>query len=288
MTWEEYFVIAEEYYRENGDLEIPQKYVTDNGVKLGMWIKTQRRAYNGSNKVSINDKQIKKLESIGMVWKLKKRNQWDEYYEEAKKYYLENGNLLVPHEYKTTNGYNLGYWISDQRAQYKKNKINEENVILLNSIDMVWRIVTVHTWDEVYEKAKDYFNDNGDLLVPQNYEDSEGFGLGIWITNQRIKYKKHELTEEQIKMLESIGMVWIVKQKRAWEDYYEYALQYYEQHLNLLVSVDYEVDGIKLGSWLANQRRARKANKLNQYQIELLDNIEMVWEMKRRTVAKKG
>ena len=228
-----------------------------------------------------------------MIWKLKEhngqnKNKWEDIYKEAQTYYVDNGNLLVPHEYITPTGLKLGFWISYQRVLYKNNKLTNQMIDLLNNIGMVWQIRDVHDWLDYLERAKNYFEEKGNLLVPQNYEDSEGFALGMWITTQRARYKKAELTEEQIKMLESIGMVWIVKQKRAWEDYYEYALQYYEQHLNLLVSVDYEVDGIKLGSWLANQRRARKANKLNQYQIELLDNIEMVWEMKRRTVAKKG
>lgn len=91
-------------------------------------------------------------------------------------------------------------------------------------------------------------------------------------------------------MLNEIGMVWSIKKKRSWEFYYEYALQYYEQHLNLLVPISYEIDGVKLGNWIANQRRNRKANnnKISEYQIELLDNIDMVWEVKQRTVSKKN
>ena len=291
MTWDDYFALAKEYYLKNGNLLISQKYVTESGVKLGIWLHTQRRAYNGTSKVTINENQILKLDSIGMVWRIKDRLKWEDVFLEAQKYYLEKGNLLVPFEYTTSSGCNLGSWISEQRCQFKKNNLSSERIELLNSIGMVWQITSGYTWNEAYEKAKQYFIYNGNLLVAQNYVDSDGFTLGIWVSNQRIRYKskKSPLSAEQIDKLESIGMIWNVREKHSWEFYYEYALQYYEQHLNLLVPVNYEINGVKLGGWIANQRRARKAdnNKLSEYQIELLDNIDMVWEVKQRTISKK-
>lgn len=292
MTWNDYFELAEEYYKRNGNLAIPQKFETESGIKLGIWINTQRRAYKGTSKSKITETQIKQLESIGMIWEVKKSNidrrvSWEYAYSEAKKYFLDNGNLLVPFEYSTCEGYNLGFWISEQRGKYKRNKLTQEQIELLNSIGMVWQVRGELGWQKSFERAKDFFEKNGNLLIPQNYVENDGFALGVWITNQRLRYKgiiSSPLTYEQIKMLEDIGMVWIVKQKRAWEIYYEYALQYYEQHLTLCIPVNYEIDGIKLGKWIANQRRLRKADKLDKYQIDLLDNIEMIWEVKNRTL----
>lgn len=291
MTWDDYYCLAKEYYLKNGNLLISQKYVTESGIKLGEWIHTQRRAYNGTSKSKINEDQILKLNSIGMVWRIKDKLEWEESFSQAQKYYFENGDLLVPFEYTTSSGYNLGIWISEQRSQYKRNNLSPERIGLLNSIGMVWQVYNGLTWDESYKKARNYFLTIGDLLVPQSYIDNDGFTLGIWISNQRLRYKSKEspLTDKQIDMLNEIGMVWNIRKKRSWEFYYEYALQYYEQHLNLLVPISYEIDGVKLGNWIANQRRNRKANnnKISEYQIELLDNIDMVWEVKQRTVSKK-
>lgn len=294
MKWDDYFVLAKEYFEKNGNLAVPQKYETSSGIKLGIWINTQRRAYKGTSKSKINEIQIKKLESIGMIWEVKNRDfdqhsSWEHWYSEAEKYFIEKGNLLVPFGYSTCEGFNLGYWISEQRGKYKREKLSSEQIELLNKIGMVWQVKGDFSWEKCFESAKKYFEINGDLLVPQSYVDDSGFTLGVWINNLRAKYKgdiSPQLTAEQIKELEGIGMVWSVKPKRAWEFYYEYALRFYEHNLSLCVPVNYEVDGIKLGKWIANQRRYRKAGKLNKLQIDLLDNIEMVWEVKSRTLKK--
>ena len=39
---------------------------------------------------------------------------WDYMFNEAKKYCLKNGNLLVSKRYVTKNGYTLGLWIATQ------------------------------------------------------------------------------------------------------------------------------------------------------------------------------
>lgn len=44
---------------------------------------------------------------------------WDIMFEQAKKYYDENGNLDVPKRYFTPEGYSLGLWIMTQRRVYK-------------------------------------------------------------------------------------------------------------------------------------------------------------------------
>ena len=38
LPWDEMYVYAKQYYEKHGNLEVPQKYVTDDGVKLGQWI----------------------------------------------------------------------------------------------------------------------------------------------------------------------------------------------------------------------------------------------------------
>lgn len=182
LTWDEYFTLAKDYYEKHGNLLIPQKYVTNSGINLGYWIHTQRRAYNGNTDSSITNDQILKLESIGMVWRVKNRFEWEASFLQAQKYYVENGNLLVPFEYTTSNGYNLGTWISEQRKQYKQNNLSPERIDLLDSIEMVWQVSNGLTWDDSYEKAKNYYLTFGDLLVPQSYIDNDGFTLGIWIT----------------------------------------------------------------------------------------------------------
>lgn len=73
---------------------------------------------------------------------------WQDKYKLAKAYYEHYGNLEIPFDYKTINGYerdkegfNLGYWINTQRRTYKGDstrKISEEQIRLLDEIGMIW------------------------------------------------------------------------------------------------------------------------------------------------------
>ena len=44
---------------------------------------------------------------------------WYEYFREAKRYFTEHNNLLVPATYISPNGTKLGKWIQKQRSAYK-------------------------------------------------------------------------------------------------------------------------------------------------------------------------
>ena len=56
----------------------------------------------------------------------------------AKKYYEENGNLLIPRDYKAINGEPLGIWLSTQRDNYRNGTLSQERTIALESINVVW------------------------------------------------------------------------------------------------------------------------------------------------------
>ena len=43
--WERNYQAAINYYREHGDLKVPTKYVSADGLNLGVWIQSTRRSY---------------------------------------------------------------------------------------------------------------------------------------------------------------------------------------------------------------------------------------------------
>ena len=69
--WEQNYQAAKEYFTVYGNLEIPAKYCTKDGRKLGVWIQNQRQAYIGKKgSAGLTETQIQKLEEIGMVWRM--------------------------------------------------------------------------------------------------------------------------------------------------------------------------------------------------------------------------
>ena len=71
------------------------------------------------------------------------------------------------------------------------------------------------SWEVRYHLAELYYQEHGDLKISQNYvteTKEERIWLGKWVAAQRKKRNhpggKHDLTHEQEKRLEAIGMEW--------------------------------------------------------------------------------
>ncbi len=218
--WNKWYKLAVEYRNEHGDLLVSSDYQTKSGENLGQWISKARKVYKNGN---LSPDKIKKLEAIGMVWDalINKEEIW---YKLAEEYYNEYGDLLVPRDYETKSGKNLGQWISKMRQKYKNGKLLPDKIKELESISMVWdaSINKEENWSKWYKLAVEYRNEYGDLLVPQRYKTKSGESLGLWIRNCRRDYLKGNLSPEEQKDLENIGMVWNTKvNKVGIENYIE-------------------------------------------------------------------
>lgn len=210
---------------------------------------------------------------------------WDLMFAEARKYYTEHGNLLIPARYRTANGQSLGGWLNLQRMIYsgkRQGLLTDEQIERLNSIGVVWDDYKDVSWERNYLIAKDYYEKNGDLMVPTKYVTEDGFPLGMWIMSMRQAQRNKRngvLTEKRIKRLSDIGMSWDAISDQ-WEKNYQEAANYYQEHGNLLVPQRYiSASGLKLGYWISHLRRDRSQNSdtLSEEQIERLNRIGMAW-----------
>ena len=212
---------------------------------------------------------------------------WDLMLAEAKKYYREHGDLMVPAKYKTETGLSLGNWLNVQRRIYNGNAqgvLTEDQIAQLDALGIVWDNYHNLVWEKNYLEAKAYYERFGDLLVPAKYATETGFPLGMWITMMR-QYRANQrtgiITEERIKRLDEIGMSWDVISDQ-WERNYLAAVEYYREHGHLIVPKSYiSADGIKLGYWIAHLRVNRSGKgrgKITDEQIARLDRIGMAWD----------
>lgn len=139
-------------------------------------------------------------------------------------------------------------------------------------------------WNVMYEAAKEYYKEYGNLAVPYNYTTKDGKNLGSWISAIRNCYKGNKssvlLTEERVKKLNDIEMVWDIHLSN-WRSMYEEAKEYYDTTGDLLVPQAYITkEGSDLGGWISYQREiynGKKKKNLTSEQIKLLNDIKMVW-----------
>ena len=152
--WEKAYALAAAYYEENGNLNIPRSYVTAAGERLGQWVASQQWAYP---KGKLTDEQVERLNRIGMYWGNRNDRQWNEGYQEAKRYFDARGDLNVPADYVSPCGYNFGNWVKRQRYTRQNPEkscavLTEERVAKLDSIGMRWEKSDL--WQYRYELAR--------------------------------------------------------------------------------------------------------------------------------------
>lgn len=153
------------------------------------------------------------------------------------------------------------------------------------------------SWMKKYELAKAYYEHYGDLNIHQDFYtkngvdyDIDGVALGVWLNNQRCAYKRQGrkfITEEQIRLLNEIGMIWYPFEY-SWHDMYRLAKAYFEyygdlnirQHFKTTNGIDYDANGVLLGRWVHNQKMAYRGlvnSRLTPERIKLLEEIRIVW-----------
>ena len=91
----------------------------------------------------IYKQQIARLDSIGMVWGNRNDRQWNQGYQEAKRYFEAHGDLRVPVNYVSPEGYALGKWVKRQRyirqnPEKSCGALTEERMERLDAIGMIW------------------------------------------------------------------------------------------------------------------------------------------------------
>lgn len=274
VQWYGFYNLAVIYYKKYGNLSIPLNYKTKDDVNLGSWIGKQRKYYK-DNKLS--KEKIELLEKISMIWDPFDL-QWNDYYNLFVEYYKENGTSLVSLRYATKNNKKLGYWVSQQRTNYKRNKLPEEKIKLLEKVDMVWDPASL-IWEETYQIAKQYYKENNNLSIPITFY-YKNVNLGSWLQTQRNNYSQSLLSNKQIKMLNEIGMEWVSTktEEYIWEDNYNTVLEFYRKYKHIYIPTNYySKEGVNIGRWLYDQKLKYKKNKLSEYRKNKLDKLDSSW-----------
>ena len=270
-TWDMYYASAKQYYKENGNLEVPARYITEEGYALGSWLNNQKAIRKGTIVGKLTQNQIQKLDEIGMIWDSLDYF-WEQNFKLAKEYYLTYGNLDIRTNYRSEDGKHLGNWILRQRQLYKSNSLIDEQINKLDSIGMDWMDRVDRIWENGFIEAKNYSDEYGNLSVPKNYRSKTDFPLGIWIQRQRSLYKNNKISEDRIKRLTDIGMNW---NRDNWERRFNLVKQYYEEHGNINISQKEVIQGVWLGKWIVSQKKAMKEGRLTNEQLEMLKTLPM-------------
>ena len=329
-NWDEMLERLKTFKEQYQTFQIPKK--TNEEKQLASWIFTQRISNNNGK---LSQDRIDKLNAIQFPWvigrgrrkiganatlkkekinnlsveKLRKHkhdDRWMEMFDKIKKYTDQYKDFYIP---RSPDEYNqLRIWAITQRIAYKSNKLSQERIATLNSIQFPWtigrgrkkttrvaqakkekikkfkaeKIKSVDTWDKHYLKLIKYKLDNEDCNVPRNYPDKT---FSHWVSRQRNLYKKGQLTKEQIHKLNLLEFQFSNLKKKSekelWMKTYKKLVIYFNKYGDSSPKINYGDE--QLISWVVQQRHRKRKGTLRQEFIDLLEKVKFDWNPERYT-----
>ncbi|OEU09068.1 hypothetical protein FRACYDRAFT_228936 [Fragilariopsis cylindrus CCMP1102] len=141
---------------------------------------------------------------------------WDDMFQQLVAYKKEYKSTTVPISYEADP--KLGTWVSNQRQFYKHRTIADHRVRRLDCIGFVWEMKEIVPWEEMYQRLVAYRNQHNSTNVSHRYQVDPKLGqwvtdsshLGCWVSTQRQCYRKKNLMEKRMKLLNSIDFLWSV------------------------------------------------------------------------------
>lgn len=149
-SWCKRIAACKEYKAEHGDLNVPQQYVTTDGIWLGKWLYECRRAYRGesSNTVrALTQSQVSELESLGMDWRTPAEKAWEEKYQAAAEMLQKMQQASMADsdvkEKRTTfsaeypPSHSIRQWLVRQRSLFRQGKLSSEQISKLSALNAI-------------------------------------------------------------------------------------------------------------------------------------------------------
>ena len=270
-TWNKGLKYLVEYYKLNGNTDVPSTYRYDD-YKFGSWVNTLRLSYK---KNFLSEDKIQKLKSLNFRFEVLNAD-WNNAFFLLKDFYKSEGHTNVTIKHKV-DGFLLGSWVSNIRTQYRKNKLSEDRIKILESINFDFDTIETK-WNNAFQVLQEYFKREGHSLVPYN-SIIDGIKLGYWVGHQRQFIKKNKLSEDKIKKLKSVNFIIDVDENK-WNDNFNLLQEYFKREGHSKVPYGYEINKMKLGQWVSARRKDFNKGLLNKERIKKLKSVNFIFECK--------
>lgn len=129
-----------------------------------------------------------------------KTTAWDIAFELYKEHKAECGD--TPPKGGLYKGFDLGLWCQHQRDDYRKDKLPQERIDLLNEVSFDWDPL-LSSWNKSFELYRKYIAEKGTAKIPVS-EEYDGVKLGLWMWRQKKRYRNGTLLKEREEALKSL------------------------------------------------------------------------------------
>jgi hypothetical protein len=205
---------------------------------LGSWVSKQQ-------KIRDRKPQSRKdlFDGLDFLWLA---DNWDTMYEQLVKFRQEHSHTEVLRRSNAS----MFEWCRKQRGKMRQNNLPPERRGRMEEIGFNFELQSEKNeriWNVKLQRFKKYKRKHGNCRGPpksasNNAEDAE---LSIWVSHQRMGYKRGTVPNCRIEKLEEVGFVWSIiergsqvptdKHELAWERSYEKLREFYEVHSHFTV-----------------------------------------------------
>jgi hypothetical protein len=257
-SWMFWYGLLETFVKEHEHCRVRVSHKINEGYRLGHWAANQRK-----NKEKMDPMGTQRLEALpGWSWDFF-LDLWEEGFSHLKAFSERGGHCRVVRTDKTSEGYELGEWVADQRSA--KNTIEPMRRQRLEALPgWSWDVFS-DQGEKGFYQLKQFSDREGHCRMRYGYKTEDGYFLGQWVAVQR--RTKDSLTRDRRQRLEALpGWSWDILLEQ-WEKGFYQLKQFSDREGHCRVRDGYKTDdGYPLGRWVAAQRMRKDSLNLDRQQ----------------------
>ena len=219
FRFEDMLVVLQRYVAREGHARVPDDHIED-GFNLGPWVRHRRSDHRGG---TLAEEWVERLEELpGWSWgrthgEITER--FEAVFELLQRYVAREGHARVPDAH-IEEAVKLGLWVRSRRAEYRAGRLRPERAAQLEAQPgWSWGVSRGKrhggTSGNQFEVLQRFVAREGHARVPAKHSE-EGVRLGVWVSNNRQRYKAGRLPPDHIARLEALqGWVWDASRDRG-------------------------------------------------------------------------
>jgi very-short-patch-repair endonuclease len=265
--WYAFFNELVEFGKKHHHYE-PQAITDLSQQKLCRWVRTQRRDYKLGR---IFPERVVALESLNS-WTWEEYDAlWEKRFRELKIHQDLNKSVSIQIS-KNSQKESLRNWVINQRIAKRRGRLSSTRAARLESFaSWSWDPLD-EQWQDAFQLLLNYVGRVGSSDVKQDHVE-DGFKLGVWLNKQRGRYRRGDLPQDRVTLLEGLPLwTWEPREHRASNAIV--ALGAFTSRMgHSKVPIRHVESGFKLGEFVYNVRGRYSRGELSEFlktQLELV------------------
>ena len=258
--WENGFDALVNFKKREGHCRVPQRHF-EGDRNLGRWVSFQRKLLD-----KMHPDRKKRLDELGFEWDPFGAG-WENGFAALVKFKEREGHCRVTGHH-IEESYNLGTWITNQRAD--EDKMPPDRKKRLDELGFVWDPLR-EDWENAFAALVKFKEPEGHCRVPVHHIEGD-YRLGAWVVKRRASPDK--MFPDRKKRLDELGFVWDPL-GADWENGFAALVKFKEREGHCHVPRGHREGDYKLDRWAMHQRAI--GAKLIAERRKRLDELGFSW-----------